>query len=55
MDLPLVKPVSKTPYVKPDKKDCLHPWWQHYASRQIRICGECGEERPIFNVIKHQR
>jgi hypothetical protein len=56
MAMALIKPVSPVPYVKPNKKDCLHPWWQSYPSRHIRICGECGEERKLFDLdIQHQR
>jgi hypothetical protein len=48
-----VSPVTPTPS---NKKDCQHSWWKQYASRHIRVCGECGEERPMFDLqIKHQR
>ena len=52
MAVPKVTPVS---HVKPDKKHCHHPWWQSYQSRGIRICGECGEERKIFEWTGEKR
>lgn len=55
MDMPLIKQVTPAATVN-DKKECQHAWWKQYASRHIRVCGECGEERPMFDLqIRHQR
>lgn len=54
--MPLVQKVAPTAQIKPEKKECQHSWWKQYASRHIRVCGECGEEQPMFDLqIKHQR
>ena len=46
-----VSPVEKTP----SATNCKHDHWRVYQSRGYRECDHCGEKRPIFNVIKHQR
>ena len=34
---------------------CNHEHWRIYNSLGYRECDKCGEKRPIFNVVKHQR
>lgn len=52
MDLPLVKPVEA---VTPMKMECKHDHWRVYNSLGYRVCDKCKIQRPIFNMIKHQR
>jgi len=46
-----VEAVSPSPSVA----NCNHDHWRVYQSRGYRECDKCKEQRPIFNVIKHQR
>ena len=39
----------------PNVANCKHDHWRVYQSRGYRECDKCKEQRPIFNVIKHQR
>jgi hypothetical protein len=39
----------------PDATNCKHDHWRVYQSRGYRECDKCKEQRPIFNVVKHQR
>ncbi len=52
MVIPLIKPVEA---VTPMQIECKHDHWRVYQSRGYRECDKCKLQRPIFNVIKHQR
>ena len=39
----------------PDATNCKHDHWRIYQSLGYRECDKCKEQRPIFNVVKHQR
>lgn len=52
MDIPLIKKVEE---IAPVQTKCNHAHWRVYQSLGYRECDQCGEKRPIFNVIKHQR
>lgn len=34
---------------------CKHDHWRIYQSLGYRECDKCKQQKPIFNVVKHQR
>jgi hypothetical protein len=39
----------------PDATNCKHDHWRIYQSLGYRECDKCKQQKPIFNVVKHQR
>jgi hypothetical protein len=39
----------------PDATNCKHEHWRVYQSLGYRECDKCKQQKPIFNVVKHQR
>jgi hypothetical protein len=39
----------------PDATNCKHDHWRVYQSLGYRECDKCKQQKPIFNVVKHQR
>jgi hypothetical protein len=46
-----VEPVNSVP----SSTNCPHDHWRVYNSLGYRECDRCKEQRPIFNIVKHQR
>jgi hypothetical protein len=55
MGITRIEKATPTPTATPTATQCKHKHWRIYQSLGYRECDQCKIQKPIFNVIRHQR